>query len=82
MFLNELTIPPKEHSCSAQILSFSGPADLIERLREMGFYEGLRFELVQRLPFGGACIVRVGSSSFALRDDEAACARVQAGPIE
>lgn len=62
---------------SARILSLSGPQDVVDRLREMGFCEGVSVEVIRRLPFGGPCIVQMGASAFALRQEEAMCAHVE-----
>lgn len=59
-----------------QIDSLQGPPSLTDRLREMGFFEGMRVEVAGKLPFGGPWLVRLGATSFALREDEAACAEV------
>jgi len=54
----------------------SGPADLPERLAELGFIAGERVRVLARAPFGDPLAVRVGSGTFALRRVEADCIRV------
>lgn len=71
--LKTATIP-----CTVEIVSLAGTDELTERLREMGFFEGARIDVLARLPFGGPWLVRLGATSFALRDLEASCAQVKA----
>ena len=48
-------------------------------LAEIGFIPGERAVVTARSPWGdGALVVRIGSSSFALRRDEASCVTVHA----
>lgn len=53
------------------------------RLEEIGFIVGERVMLMARgLPGGDPLVVRIGQSTFALRQAEAACVRVAAVPHE
>ena len=55
----------------------SVPAEVANRLRELGFLPGERVWIVARGPIGREPIaVRVGTGTFALRRIEAACVRV------
>jgi ferrous iron transport protein A len=47
-----------------------------EWLRELGFIPGEQVMLMARAPGGDPLVVRVGSSTFALRRAEAACIEV------
>lgn len=61
------------------ISEFDGiDAAMIERLREMGFAEGLDIELLHQSPFGGDPIaVRVDGMTVALRREQANLVKVQ-----
>lgn len=51
--------------------------DRAQALDELGFTAGERVQLLARGPFGGdPLVVRVGTSTYALRRAEAACVRV------
>jgi ferrous iron transport protein A len=53
------------------------PADLIRRLWDLGFMPGEPVRVLARGPLGGEPIaVRVGTSTFALRRQEAACIQI------
>jgi ferrous iron transport protein A len=49
------------------------------RLAELGFLPGERVRIVARAALGGPLAVRVGTGTFALRREEAACVRVWPG---
>lgn len=52
--------------------------EMVERLREMGFAEGLSIEILHQSPFGGDPIaVRVDSMTVALRREQANLVKVQ-----
>ena len=51
------------------------------RLAELGFLPGERVRIVARAALGGPVAVRVGTGTFALRREEAACVRVWPGAI-
>lgn len=56
------------------IKGFQGEPLIVERLKEMGFHQGLEIEAVGRAPFGGPCLYRFGNTVLALRSEEAECA--------
>jgi len=56
---------------TVEVLGFQGSFTLNERLQEMGFYPGLCFQLVRRLPFGGPILVQLENSTFSMRRQEA-----------
>lgn len=47
-----------------------------ERLVDMGFHPGIEIEFIDKMVGGGPFIVRIGSSFFALREEEAECLKV------
>jgi len=49
------------------------------RLAELGFLPGERVRVVARAALGGPLAIRVGTGTFALRREEAACVRVWPG---
>lgn len=64
---------------SGTVSNFDGtePA-MVDRLREMGFAEGLNIELLHQSPFGGDPIaVRIDSMTVALRRREANLIKVK-----
>ena len=72
MLLNQMTIKNNR----AEIVSFSGPNDLVERLQEFGLRIGLEVTYVGRAPFAGPFLFRVGGMVLALRQEEAACTQI------
>lgn len=56
-----------------QIRSFQGEASMVERLKEMGFHEGLEIQVAGYAPFGGPLLFRFGNTVLALRREEASC---------
>jgi len=60
-----------------QVIDFTGPNMLIERLQELGFHRGLHCELIGRAPFAGPLLIRLGGTVVALRAEEADCLRIQ-----
>lgn len=61
----------------------SGPStagNLPARLRELGFLDGETVQVLTRGFAGGPIVVRVGSSTFALRAAEAECVLVHRSP--
>ncbi|MBX2986366.1 MAG: ferrous iron transport protein A [Bdellovibrionaceae bacterium] len=76
MTLNDLR-PRAATSHVYEIEALKGPEEVVQRLRELGFCEGGRLEVLGRLPFGGPWLVRLGVTSFALRSEEARCAEVK-----
>jgi ferrous iron transport protein A len=66
---------------SGSVLAVEAPSgvphsDLPLRLAELGFLPGQPVRLIARLPLGGPLAVRVGTGTFALRREEAACVRI------
>lgn len=53
---------------------------LADRLHELGFFEGERVRVLNRGIAGGPLAVRVGSSTFALRQVEAERIQVRLAP--
>lgn len=68
-----------DRSQTVVIKEFVGPAEIVERLKEMGLHLGIRVLYQGRAPFRGPHLIRFGSTVVALRDEEAACAKVQIG---
>jgi Fe2+ transport system protein FeoA len=64
-------------SASLQLVGFDGEAKIVERLKELGLYQGLRFQLQSRLPFRGPQLIRFGATVLALRTEEAACLQIK-----
>ena len=61
----------------------SVPPHLLRRLTEIGFLPGERVRVMARGAFGATPLaVRVGTSTFALRDAEARCVHVQPNAAE
>ena len=49
---------------------------MVERLKEMGLYEGLMLEYLGQAPFGGPLLYRFSGTVVALRVEEARCLQV------
>jgi ferrous iron transport protein A len=58
----------------------STTSNLPARLRELGFLDGETVQVLTRGLAGGPIVVRVGSSTFALRAAEAECVLVHRPP--
>ena len=67
----------KIRGTKAKILGFCGSAWVIERLKEMGFHQGLTVTYLGQAPFWGPQIYRVGVTVVALRQEEAQCAVIE-----
>ncbi len=61
----------------AEITGFTGDSLLIDRLKELGLYQGLIIENVGQAPFGGPLLYRFGGTILALRVEEAKCLLVK-----
>jgi Fe2+ transport system protein FeoA len=61
---------------SGRIAALSGPAFMLERLRELGFVTGEPIALLGRAPLGEPLLVEVRGATIALRRTEAECLRV------
>ena len=62
---------------SAEVLSLSGDAALVQRLYEMGLLEGERVAVIARAPLGDPIEIRFGNSRLSLRKAEAANVEVR-----
>ena len=77
--LADLGIGQAAHIVAVTAVSADVPADLIRRLWDLGFMPGEAVRVLARGPLGGEPIaVRVGTSTFALRGQEAACIQISA----
>ncbi|MFL5327319.1 MAG: ferrous iron transport protein A [Gemmataceae bacterium] len=56
----------------AQIQRLEGAADLVQRLYELGLYEGELIEVLTIAPLGDPVEIRCGASRLSLRKQEAA----------
>jgi ferrous iron transport protein A len=56
------------------------PEALTDRLRELGFLDGEEICVVARAAAGGPLAVRVGETTFALRQCEAECILIRRAP--
>ena len=56
----------------AEVLSVAGDPGLVQRLYELGLFEGERVELVALAPLGDPIEIRLGNSRLSLRKAEAA----------
>ncbi|MDB5308731.1 MAG: iron transporter [Gemmataceae bacterium] len=56
----------------AEVISLSGEPGLVQRLYELGLFEGERVELVAIAPLGDPIEIRLGNSRLSLRKAEAA----------
>ncbi|GIL18347.1 MAG: hypothetical protein BroJett040_20980 [Oligoflexia bacterium] len=71
--LSQIKYSPSSGEFNLEILDFQGPAEVLERLQEMGLHCGSRVKLVGQAPFGGPLLFRFGTTVIALRQDEAQC---------
>ncbi|WP_373999638.1 ferrous iron transport protein A [Bdellovibrio bacteriovorus] len=60
-----------------EITGFASDNVFRERLHEMGLRVGMLITILGRAPFGGPLLIRFNTSFLALRNEEAACARVK-----
>ena len=65
---------------SGIVESLDGPADLVQRLYEIGLFEGERLEVVAFAPLGDPVEIRVGATRLSLRKREAAAVTVRTAP--
>ncbi len=67
------------NACSApigqwlKIKTVDGSPVFRKRLMELGLLPGEQIYIERRLPWSGPCIVRIGTSTMALRKEEALC---------
>lgn len=55
----------------AEVVSLSGSPSLVQRLYELGLFEGETVEFLAVAPFGDPIEIRVGNSRLSLRKAEA-----------
>lgn len=81
--LNDLHPGEIAHVSGLDAVTALGASDpevlqLLARLRDLGFVNGARCEVLARMWFGGdPLVVKIGGSTFALRRIEASAVRVQ-----
>jgi len=63
-----------------QILEVKGPAELCERLLELGLTAGSEVQVLSRIPFNGPLLVKIKGGVVALRNQEAQCVQVTLSP--
>ena len=56
----------------AEVVALSGPPALVQRLYELGLFEGETVEFVATAPLGDPIEIRLGNSRLSLRRAEAA----------
>ena len=61
----------------ARVLSLAGEPALVQRLYELGLYEGETIELITFAPLGDPVEIRVGNTRLSLRKREAAFITVE-----
>lgn len=59
------------------LIGLEGDPLLVERLHEIGFYQGLELRYLGRAPFKGPLLIQFENTCFALRPEEAQCAKVK-----
>jgi Fe2+ transport system protein FeoA len=59
------------------ILDLSGPEELVERLRELGFSPGEKIEILRQFPFRGPWVLMTAQGMVALRNEEFQCLKIQ-----
>ena len=60
-----------------QIQEISGPAVMVERLHELGFFRGVPLALKGRGPFSGPFIVQLKTVAICLREEEWNCLKLK-----
>ena len=65
---------PNQH---ARVVSLNGEPALVQRLYELGLFEGETIELVTFAPLGDPIEIRVGNTRLSLRKREAAVVTVE-----
>ncbi len=63
----------KLQTSKLEIIECRGPQDLVLRLQELGFHQGLQFDYIGQAPLGGPLLFRLSTTVVALRPEEAAC---------
>lgn len=59
------------------LVGFAGEPLTIERLHEIGLYQGLELVYLGRAPFRGPVLIQFENTCFALRPEEAQCVLVK-----
>ncbi|MGE0385186.1 MAG: ferrous iron transport protein A [Gammaproteobacteria bacterium] len=70
-------IAPGTEAIVTDVQAPAGAADWARWLHDIGFVPGERVRLMRRAPGGDPIVLRVGTSTFALRRAEAACVLVE-----
>jgi Fe2+ transport system protein FeoA len=60
-----------------EIVDFCGPIETIERLIEIGLRKGMHIEFCGQAPFYGPLLYRAGTTTYALRPEEAECTLIK-----
>ena len=69
--MHSMKLTDLETGCPAKVLKVNGNDGFRERLCELGLSPGARVNLKARLPFNGPLVMRVESTTLALRKEEA-----------
>ncbi len=72
-----LTLDQLQPNQQARVLSLAGEPALVQRLYELGLYEGETIELITFAPLGDPVEIRVGNTRLSLRKREAAFITVE-----
>jgi Fe2+ transport system protein FeoA len=67
----------KKYPIKALIQELAGDPSIVARLHEMGLKAGQTISIEGRAPFGGAFLIRFGTTAIALRSEEAACTQIR-----
>jgi Fe2+ transport system protein FeoA len=54
-----------------RIISLGGNPEFISRLMEMGFYEGIKVRMIQKMPLNGPIKIRIRNGMISLRHNDA-----------
>ncbi|OGS60136.1 MAG: hypothetical protein A3K59_05600 [Euryarchaeota archaeon RBG_19FT_COMBO_69_17] len=73
---NLASLPP---GTTASIVAIETPDAVRRQLLSLGVFEGVRIRVLRRAPLGGAILVAVGSSEYALGREIASRIRVATG---
>lgn len=66
----------KQINQKVQVQTLSGPSEIVERLHELGLFQGGVLQFWGQAPFGGPQIFKMGTVALALRKEEALCAQI------
>lgn len=59
------------------VKGLEGPKDIVERLFELGFSAGEKFQVLRQFPFKGPWVLMTSHGMVALRDEEYHCLIVE-----